>query len=67
MPGVEINLPSLTDKDIEDIKFGIENGFDFIAASFIRKAQDVLEIKKILEKNGGEGIMVIAKIEIVKV
>src|SRR5690554_2697960 len=45
VPGVEINLLSLTDKDIEDIKFGIENGFDFIAASFIRKAQDVLEIK----------------------
>ncbi len=63
VPGVEINLPSLTIKDVEDIKFGIENGFDLIAASFIRKAQDVLEIKKILEKNGGEGIMVIAKIE----
>lgn len=63
VPGVEINLPSLTEKDIEDIQFGIENGFDFIAASFVRKAQDVLEIKKILEKNGGHGIMVIAKIE----
>ena len=49
MPGVEINLPSLTDKDIEDIQFGIENGFDFIAASFVRKAQDVMEIKKILK------------------
>jgi pyruvate kinase len=63
VPGVEINLPSLTDKDIEDIQFGIENGFDFIAASFVRKAQDVMEIKKILEKNDGHGIMVIAKIE----
>ncbi|HHU49246.1 MAG TPA: pyruvate kinase [Clostridiales bacterium] len=63
VPGVEINLPSLTDKDVEDIKFGIENGFDLIAASFIRKAQDVLEIKKVLEKNKGHGIMVIAKIE----
>jgi pyruvate kinase len=63
VPGVEINLPSLTDKDIEDIQFGIENGFDFIAASFVRKAQDVMEIKKILEKKDGHGIMVIAKIE----
>ncbi|HHY81226.1 MAG TPA: pyruvate kinase [Clostridiales bacterium] len=63
VPGEEINLPSLTDKDIEDILFGIENEFDFIAASFVRKSQDVLEIKKILEKNGGHGIKVIAKIE----
>lgn len=63
VPDTEVNLPSLTEKDIEDIIFGIENGFDFIAASFVRKAQDVLEIKKVLEKNGGQGIMVIAKIE----
>jgi len=63
VPNVEINLPSLTEKDIEDIKFGIKHEFDIIAASFIRKAQDVLEIKKVLEKFGGQGIMVIAKIE----
>ncbi|MCX7842899.1 MAG: pyruvate kinase [Clostridia bacterium] len=63
VPGVEIHLPSLTNQDIEDIKFGIENEFDFIAASFVRKASDVIEIKKILEKNGGQGIKVIAKIE----
>jgi len=63
VPGEEINLPSLTEKDVEDILFGIENDFDFIAASFVRKAQDVLEIKKILEKNGGQAIKVIAKIE----
>ena len=50
MPDVEINLPSLTEKDIEDIKFGIENEFDIIAASFIRKAQDVLEIKRCWKK-----------------
>lgn len=63
VPGAEINLPSLTQKDIEDIKFGIENEFDFIAASFVRKAADVMEIKKILEKHGGQEIKVIAKIE----
>lgn len=63
IPGAEIHLPSLTQQDVEDIKFGIENEFDFIAASFVRKATDVIEIKKVLEKNGGHGINVIAKIE----
>ena len=45
VPGVEVNLPSITEKDISDICFGIENGFDFIAASFVRKAEDISEIK----------------------
>ena len=63
IPGATINLPSMTGKDIEDIKFGVENDFDFIAASFVRKAQDVIEIKKVLEKNNGGDIKVIAKIE----
>lgn len=63
VPGTITNLPSLTEKDIEDIKFGIENDFDFIAASFVRKAADVIEIKKILDKNKGHAIKVIAKIE----
>lgn len=63
VPGVEINLPSLTEKDIEDLRFAVENEFDFIAASFVRKASDVIEIKKVLEKHGGQDINVIAKIE----
>lgn len=63
IPNVAINLPAVTKKDIEDIKFGIENGIDFVAASFIRKAEDVLEIRKILEENGGEHIDIISKIE----
>ena len=63
VPDVEMHLPSLTDKDVSDICFGIENGFDFVAASFIRKPEDVLEIKKVLAKHGGRGIKVIAKIE----
>ncbi len=63
VPGAEIHLPSLTQRDIADIVFGIENEFDFIAASFVRKASDVVEIRKILEKNGGQDIKVIAKIE----
>lgn len=63
IPNVSINLPAVTGKDIEDIKFGIENDIDFVAASFIRKAEDVLEIRKILEENGGEYIDIISKIE----
>lgn len=63
VPNVKINLPSLVEKDISDIKFGIENDVDFIAASFVRSAQDVLSIKKVLEENGGEDIKVISKIE----
>ncbi|KNY28604.1 pyruvate kinase [Pseudobacteroides cellulosolvens] len=63
VPEVEIRLPAFTEKDIEDIKFGIENDVDFIAASFVRKASDVVEIKKLLEKYGGQDINVIAKIE----
>lgn len=63
VPGVEIHLPSITQKDVDDILFGIENDFDFIAASFVRKAADVMEIKKILEKHNGKAIKVISKIE----
>ena len=63
VPHVEINLPALTDKDIDDIKFGIKNDVDFIAASFIRRAEDVMNIRKILEENDGENIDIISKIE----
>ena len=63
VPNVIIKLPSITEKDIEDIKFGCEMGVDFIAASFIRKASDVLDVKKVLEENNGKHIKVIAKIE----
>ena len=45
IPNSKINLPSLTEKDISDIKFGVEKGFDYIAASFVRKAEDVINIK----------------------
>jgi pyruvate kinase len=63
VPGAKIKLPSLTKQDIKDIIFAIDNDFDFIAASFVRKASDVIEIKKILENNDGEDIKVISKIE----
>ncbi|WP_058486717.1 pyruvate kinase [Defluviitalea phaphyphila] len=63
IPDVYVNLPSLTEKDIEDIKFGIKMGFDYIAASFIRSANDIIKIRKILEENDGSNIDIIAKIE----
>ncbi len=63
VPDVHINLPALTQKDIDDIKFGIKKGVDYIAASFIRSASDVLEIRKVLEENGGADIKIISKIE----
>lgn len=63
VPNVKINLPSLIEKDVLDIKFGIENEVDFIAASFVRSAEDVLAIKRVLEENGGQDIKVISKIE----
>jgi pyruvate kinase len=63
VPNAKIKLPALTQKDIDDIKFGIENGIDIIAASFIRKAEDVIELRKVLETNGGKDILIISKIE----
>ncbi|MGB9813676.1 MAG: pyruvate kinase [Thermovenabulum sp.] len=63
LPGKIVPLPSVTEKDKEDIIFGIKMGVDFIAASFVRKAQDVIAIRKILEDNGGQDIQIIAKIE----
>lgn len=63
IPDFIVNLPGITKKDIEDIKYGIEAGFDYIAASFIRKPQDVLEIREVLKENNGEHIKIISKIE----
>ena len=63
LPGVKTTLPSLTEKDINDLKFGVENGYDFVAASFVRTKQDCLNIKKYLKDFGGEHIKLIAKIE----
>lgn len=63
VPNAAINLPAVTEKDINDIRFGIENGIDIIAASFVRKAADVLAIRKVLEDNGGLGIQIVSKIE----
>ncbi len=63
VPDASISLPALTEKDEADIKFGIEKGFDYIAASFIRSASDILKIREVLKKYNGEYIKIIAKIE----
>jgi pyruvate kinase len=63
VPNVKVNLPGMTDKDAADIRFGIEEGVDFIAASFIRKATDVLEIRELLEELNCNDIQIIPKIE----
>ena len=63
VPNVEVKLPAITEQDKNDILFGIEQGIDFIAASFVRNAEAIKEIKELLRANGGERIDVIAKIE----
>jgi pyruvate kinase len=63
IPNIHVDLPILTERDIEDLKFGIKNGFDYVAASFVRNASDVLKIRSALEENGGSGISIISKIE----
>lgn len=63
VPDVDLSMPYISDKDREDILFGIEQDVDFIAASFVQKKEDILQLRKLLEKNGGESIRIIAKIE----
>ncbi|WP_196157629.1 pyruvate kinase PykF [Reinekea sp. G2M2-21] len=63
LPGVSVKLPALSEKDRADIVWGASQDVDFVAASFIRKASDVVEIRELLEANGGEHIKIISKIE----
>lgn len=63
VPYVKVNLPGITEQDRKDIIFGIEQKFDFIAASFVRSAEVIREIRKLLNDNGGKDIGIIAKIE----
>ena len=63
VPGVKLQLPALTEKDRADLLFGIECEVDIVAASFIRKATDVIDIRNLLKANGGEDIKIFSKIE----
>ena len=63
VPNVAVRLPAITEKDKDDIRFGVEQGIDFIAASFVRNAECVLEIKAYLKELGAPFIPIIAKIE----
>ncbi|MCI6689446.1 MAG: pyruvate kinase [Candidatus Choladocola sp.] len=63
VPGVELNMPFVSPKDLADIVFAVEQDYDFIAASFTRTAEDIIEIRKILQEHGGEKIHIIAKLE----
>ncbi|WP_127848221.1 pyruvate kinase [Lacticaseibacillus hulanensis] len=62
-PGVAINLPGITEKDASDIRFGLDSGINFIAASFVRKPQDVLDIRELLEEKHAEYVQIFPKIE----
>ena len=63
LPDTRINLPSLTEQDKKDIRFAAENEFDYIAASFVRRASDLEDVRECLRGCGGEDISIIAKIE----
>ncbi len=63
VPDVDLSMPYISDKDREDILFGIEQDVDFIAASFVQKKEDIIQLRKLLHKNGGENIRIISKIE----
>ncbi|MDH5671806.1 MAG: pyruvate kinase [Myxococcales bacterium] len=63
LPGVRVNLPSITEKDRRDIAFGIEHDVDFIALSFVRNAEAVHEARAVIEERGGHHARLIAKIE----
>ncbi len=63
VPNVKVNLPGITEKDRDDILFGVRQGVDFIAASFVRNKEVIQEIRSLLDENGGSQIGIIAKIE----
>jgi len=63
VPGVRLSMPYLSERDKSDVIFGLETGFDFIAASFVRSAADILQLRTILHEHGGNDVRIIAKIE----
>ena len=63
LPGTVIRLPGLAEKDIADLKSACEHGYDFVAISFARNAEDIKNVRKVLDENGGKDIQIITKIE----
>ncbi|UUD37050.1 pyruvate kinase [Mycoplasmopsis californica] len=63
LPGVDFSLPFLAEKDINDVKFGLQHGITHVAASFVNSAANVNELRKLLNENGGEHVQIISKIE----
>ncbi len=63
LPGTRFSMPYLSQNDYDDIVFGIRTGFDYVAASFVRTKEDVLEVRKVLDDNGGKHVLIISKIE----
>ncbi len=63
LPGTVIRLPGLSEKDIADLKTACEHGYDFVAISFARNADDIEQVRKVLDENGGKDIQIITKIE----
>ena len=63
VPGLKLNLPALSEKDINDLKNGVKAGFDYIFASFVRRADDLHQMRKLLDDNGGQNVKIISKIE----
>ncbi|MEE1019595.1 MAG: pyruvate kinase, partial [Acutalibacteraceae bacterium] len=63
VPNAQVSLPFLSEQDCADLKFAVENGFDFVAASFSRCAEDIMQMRGVLNSYGGQKIRIIAKIE----
>jgi len=63
VPGLKLNLPALAEKDINDLTNGVKAGFDYIFASFVRRADDLHQMRKLLDDNGGQNVKIISKIE----
>ena len=63
VPGLKLNLPALSAKDIDDLTNGVKAGFDYIFASFVRRADDLYQMRKLLDDNGGQNVKIISKIE----
>ncbi len=63
VPDCRLSMPFISDQDYSDLVFGVENGYDFIAASFTRTAQDILDMRRVLAQHGDDSIRIIAKIE----